>query len=280
MAEVILFTNHLPSGGDPPSIPPKKNERMDAQNDAIILKGDTCSKAIIGVVTINPLHRIRMLQSLPSSFSCIGPADGFQNETTSSAMRIQGTSPKPGLPSFLETFLLAIFSWESSRGPTSSPKCHTPPEWDVFHQKKYKSKMIHSRELTYPPKMAFWRWFSELPKVGYVNPLEGNWLGGLLFPVGLYIRGSGWPAQGLWLRMPWSCCSRNPGATGRLRGFRLFHYELVLKDFFGGWVHGKKGWKLRKCDHYPSTWSLITFILGRHYFETFHSKESYIVTIW
>ena len=29
---------------------------------------------------------------------------------------------------------------------------------------------IPSRGLTYPPKMAFWRWF---PKVGYVNSLEG-----------------------------------------------------------------------------------------------------------
>ena len=30
---------------------------------------------------------------------------------------------------------------------------------------------LPSRELTYPPKMAFWRWCSELPKVGYVkNP--------------------------------------------------------------------------------------------------------------
>ena len=32
---------------------------------------------------------------------------------------------------------------------------------------------IPSRELTYPPKMAFWRWFS-FPKVGYVNSLEDN----------------------------------------------------------------------------------------------------------
>ena len=29
--------------------------------------------------------------------------------------------------------------------------------------------LIPSRKLTYPPKMAFWRWFS-FPKVGYVNP--------------------------------------------------------------------------------------------------------------
>ena len=35
---------------------------------------------------------------------------------------------------------------------------------------------IPSRELTYPPKMAFWRWFSELPKVGYVNSLEGIYI--------------------------------------------------------------------------------------------------------
>ena len=34
---------------------------------------------------------------------------------------------------------------------------------------------LPSRELTYPPKMAFWRWFSfsQGAKVGYVNSLEG-----------------------------------------------------------------------------------------------------------
>ena len=32
------------------------------------------------------------------------------------------------------------------------------------------------RELTYPIKNHFWRWFSELPKVGYVNSLEGRWI--------------------------------------------------------------------------------------------------------
>ena len=36
------------------------------------------------------------------------------------------------------------------------------------------TREIPSRELTYFPKMAFWRWFSELPQVGYVNSLEGN----------------------------------------------------------------------------------------------------------
>ena len=39
-------------------------------------------------------------------------------------------------------------------------------------------KRLPSRELTYPPNMAFWRWFSELTKVGYVSSLEGmhqNW---------------------------------------------------------------------------------------------------------
>ena len=34
-------------------------------------------------------------------------------------------------------------------------------------------KQLPSRELTYPPKMAFWRWFP-FPKVGYVNSLEGH----------------------------------------------------------------------------------------------------------
>ena len=33
---------------------------------------------------------------------------------------------------------------------------------------------IPSWELTYPPKKAFWRWFSFSRLVGYVNPLEGT----------------------------------------------------------------------------------------------------------
>ena len=41
----------------------------------------------------------------------------------------------------------------------------------IFHLQKRK---LPSRELTYPPKMAFWRWFSFSRLVGYVNPLEGN----------------------------------------------------------------------------------------------------------
>ena len=36
-------------------------------------------------------------------------------------------------------------------------------------------KPLPSRKLTYPPKMAFWRWVS-FPKVGYVNSLEGKQL--------------------------------------------------------------------------------------------------------
>ena len=44
--------------------------------------------------------------------------------------------------------------------------------WNSFKRKTYLFP-IPSRELTYPPKMAFWRWFSQLPKVGYVNFLEG-----------------------------------------------------------------------------------------------------------
>ena len=42
----------------------------------------------------------------------------------------------------------------------------TKPPWGTC-------SMLPSRELTYPPKMAFWRWFP-FPKVGYVNSLEGN----------------------------------------------------------------------------------------------------------
>ena len=34
---------------------------------------------------------------------------------------------------------------------------------------------IPSRELTYPPKMAFWKYFP-IPKVGYVSSLEGMYL--------------------------------------------------------------------------------------------------------
>ena len=40
---------------------------------------------------------------------------------------------------------------------------------------------VPSRKLIYPPKMAFWRWFSELPKVDQggicIHPLEGSPLG-------------------------------------------------------------------------------------------------------
>ena len=37
----------------------------------------------------------------------------------------------------------------------------------------YCTRRLPSRKLTYPPKMAFWRWFP-FPKVGYVNTLEGR----------------------------------------------------------------------------------------------------------
>ena len=46
--------------------------------------------------------------------------------------------------------------------------------------RSFPSKTIHGwlltvpyRELTYPPKMAFWRWFSFSRLVGYANSLEG-----------------------------------------------------------------------------------------------------------
>ena len=49
----------------------------------------------------------------------------------------------------------------------------------LFTKTIFSLKEIPSRELTYPPKMAFWRWFFPFPKVGYVNSLEGrscvNW---------------------------------------------------------------------------------------------------------
>ena len=37
---------------------------------------------------------------------------------------------------------------------------------------------LPSRELTYPPKMAFWVDDFPFPKVGYVNSLEGSTFGG------------------------------------------------------------------------------------------------------
>ena len=36
------------------------------------------------------------------------------------------------------------------------------------------TKVLPSRELTYPSKMGFWRWFSFSRLVGYVNSLEGT----------------------------------------------------------------------------------------------------------
>ena len=42
----------------------------------------------------------------------------------------------------------------------------------IFRGKPLVSVRVPSRELTYPPKMAFWRWFS-FSQVGYVSSLEG-----------------------------------------------------------------------------------------------------------
>ena len=45
--------------------------------------------------------------------------------------------------------------------------------WEPILQVRTSCKWGYpSRELTYPPKMAFWRWFS-FSKVGYVSSLEG-----------------------------------------------------------------------------------------------------------
>ena len=45
---------------------------------------------------------------------------------------------------------------------------------------------LPSRELTYPPKMAFWRWFP-FPKVGYVYSPESTYMDGLIFMVNVRI---------------------------------------------------------------------------------------------
>ena len=119
------------------------------------------------------------------------------------------TSVIPG-----DVFLLANVHENLPRAKCHTPKCHTPPgpRKEIFFAPKIKHRNP--------------RW----QPAGFPLSLRID-LGDLLSPVGF---------PDLWLRMPWSCCSRNP-AEFRLHGFRCFHYELVLRTFFGGWVHGKKG---------------------------------------
>ena len=51
----------------------------------------------------------------------------------------------------------------------------TMPRTDPNHMAKTLPKVdIPSRELTYPPKMAFWVDDFPFPKVGYVNFVEGT----------------------------------------------------------------------------------------------------------
>ena len=56
-------------------------------------------------------------------------------------------------------------------GNSSWNKGHVPSQ---LHHEDTSQIVLPTRELTYPPKMAFWTWFSQLPQVGYVNFLEGR----------------------------------------------------------------------------------------------------------
>ena len=81
----------------------------------------------------------------------------------------------------LPNIILEIFKWvfgfrlknaHPSRGNILAKRI---PGSNSFEKKILPSQTlfcIPSRELTYPPKMAFWRWFS-FSQGGYVNSLEG-----------------------------------------------------------------------------------------------------------
>ncbi len=122
---------------------------MDTQNDAIIWKRDTCSKAHhsgwylfkMSKVYINHLHkiavifRVRMLQSQTKNsshpanfiFTHLWEREGKKiRQTFSNWSHRRGTSPKPGLPSYLEDFSVGKCPWES-KGPTIPPECQNPP---------------------------------------------------------------------------------------------------------------------------------------------------------
>ena len=49
---------------------------------------------------------------------------------------------------------------------------------------------LPSRELTYPPKMAFWVDDFPFPKVGYVNSLEGSTFGSTIESLGIWTSSS------------------------------------------------------------------------------------------
>ena len=146
MAEVILFANHLLSGVILQVYPLKKNERKDTKYDAVILKGDTCSKAhhwgwYPGIyvkcrrctsTTFTELLSWKASNaenhSHPGSFSCFGPAGGFseRNNTFSNAhprdFTKTWTSVIPG-----DVFLLANVHENLPRAKCHTPKCHTHP---------------------------------------------------------------------------------------------------------------------------------------------------------